>query len=67
MESNLKKILKKYSDFKYYLLKNLDIRQTKIQVIWNQINSPRKNKIVKIKNSKNKPEKNSKLLFLCLG
>ena len=59
MESNLKKILKKYSDFKYYLLKNLDIRQSKIQVIWNQINSPKINKINKIKNSKNKPEKNS--------
>ena len=59
MESNLKKILKKYSDFKYFLLKNLDIRQSKIQVIWNQINSPRINKIVKIKNSKNKPKKNS--------
>ena len=59
MESNLKKILKKYSNFKFYLLNNLDIRQSKIQIIWNQINSPRKNKIVKIKNSKNNPKKNS--------
>lgn len=59
MESNLKKILKKYSNFKYYLLKNLDIRQSKIQVIWNQINSPRRNKIIKLKNSRNQPEKNS--------
>jgi len=59
MESNLKKILKKYSDFKFYLLKNLDIRKSKIKVIWNQINSPRINKIVKIKNAKNKPKTNS--------
>ena len=57
MKSNFKNIFKKYSDLKYSLLKNLDIRKTKIQGIWNQINSPRKKVISKKKNKKSKLNK----------
>ena len=66
MKSNFKNIFKKYSDLKYSLLKNLDIRKTKIQGIWNQINSPRKKVILKKKNQNSKLNK-QKSIFSNIG
>ena len=57
MKINFKKIHKKYNDFKYSLLKNLDIRKSKIQLIWNKKNSPVNKK--KKKNSKANLKNNS--------
>ena len=62
MKNKLKSIYKKYNNIKYSLLKNLNSRKTKIQVIWNQINSPNKENKLKTKNLKSKPN-NQKVLF----
>ena len=62
MKNKLKSIYKKYNNIKYSLLKNLNNRKTKIQVIWNQINSPNKENKLKTKKQKSKPN-NQKVLF----
>ena len=42
MKSILNYIYKKYNNIKFSLLKNLNIRKAKIQVIWNKTNTPNK-------------------------
>ncbi len=62
MKNKLKNIFIKYNNIKYSLLKNLNIRKTKIQVIWNQINSQNKSK-TKTQKSKLNNQKRSLLNF----
>ena len=58
MKSKLNYIYKKYNNIKFSLLKNLNIRKAKIQVIWNKINTP--NKVNKLGTKKTRSKLNNR-------
>ena len=63
MKSKLNYIYKKYNNIKFSLLKNLNIRKAKIQVIWNKINTPNKENKLGTKKQRSKLNKKQKFLF----
>ena len=63
MKSKLNYIYKKYNNIKFSLLKNLNIRKAKIQVIWNKINIPNKENKLGTKKQRSKLNKKQKFLF----
>ena len=63
MKSKLNYIYKKYNNIKFSLLKNLNIRKSKIQVIWNKINTPNKENKLGTKKQRSKLNKNQRILF----